>query len=83
MKRKLHPALLMAIVIAAYFLGMLNARQGYIKLEDCIPLEDISCYFIGKYDYPCFELKDYGYQLDDPMNRSYEDIMSELERRED
>ena len=53
--------------------------NGYIKLEECIPLEDVACYFINGYDYPCFELKDVGNQLDNPDNRSYEDIMKELE----
>lgn len=52
---------------------------GYIKLEDCIPLEDIACYFIDGYDYPCFELKDVGNQLDNPYNKSYAEIMDSLE----
>lgn len=52
--------------------------DGYIALEECIPLEDIACYFIDSYDYPCFELKDVCYQLDNDENRSYADIMNSL-----
>lgn len=52
--------------------------DGYIKLEECIPLEDIAGYFIDAYDYPCFSLTDVGYQLDDINNRSYTDIMNDL-----
>ena len=53
--------------------------DGYIKLDECIPLEDIAGYFIDNGDYICFELKDVGYQLDDISNRSYTDIMNVLE----
>lgn len=53
--------------------------DGYIKLDECIPLEDIASHFIDSDDYICFELKDVGYQLDDSSNRSYTDIMNVLE----
>ena len=49
----------------------------YIKLNDCIPLEDIAGYFIDD-GYICFSLKDVGYQLDNINNRSYTDIMDSL-----
>lgn len=52
--------------------------DGYIPLEECIPLEDVACFFIDEYGYPCFSLKDLGYQLDDASNRSYADIMQGL-----
>lgn len=52
--------------------------DGYIALNECIPLSDVACYFIDGYDYPCFELKDVGNQLDDDNNRSYTDIMEHL-----
>ena len=52
--------------------------HGYIALDECIPLSDIACYFIDGYDYPCFELKDVGNQLDDDHNCSYVDIMKGL-----
>ena len=51
---------------------------GYISLHACIPLDDIACYFMDGYDYPCFELKDVGNQLDDSSNRSYADILNRL-----
>ena len=56
--------------------------NGYIKLEECIPLEDISSCFINEYDYPCFELKDVGNQLDNPNNRSYIDIMESIRKEQ-
>lgn len=52
--------------------------DGYIALNECIPLSDVACYFIDGYDYPCFELKDVVNQLDDDRNRSYADIMNDL-----
>ena len=82
------------MLVCAYLLGTTQAEtitevqtitkirevipDGYIKLDECIPLEDIACYFIDGYDYPCFELKDVGNQLDDDHNRSYMDIMKSL-----
>lgn len=82
------------MLICAYLLGTTQAKtitevqtvteirevipDGYIKLDECIPLEDIACYFIDGYDYPCFELKDVENQLDDDHNRSYTDIMKSL-----
>lgn len=75
------------MIIGSYFLGTTQGKteiityipDDYIALDQCIPLEDIACGFIGQYDYPCFELKDVGNQLDDPNNRSYIDIMESLE----
>ncbi len=58
--------------------------DGYIPLDECIPLEDVACYyFINGYGYPCFELKDIGNQLDNPNNRSYADIMESLDNTTD
>lgn len=87
MKKKIVKTLLViAMLVGSFYIGMKQGKtevlEGYVKLEECIPLEDVSCYFIGKYDYPCFELKDYGNQLDNPQNRTYEDIMASLEERE-
>lgn len=53
--------------------------DDYISLDECIPLEDVAGYFIDEYDYPCFELKDVGYQLDDSENASYAEIMETLD----
>lgn len=52
--------------------------DGYITLNECIPLEDVACYFIDEYDYPCFGLKDVVTQYNADNTRSYDDIMSEL-----
>lgn len=70
--------------VVAFLFGTTQAETkevilpGYISLNDCISLEDIACYFIDEYDYPCFELKDVGNQLDKDQNRSYADIMNDL-----
>lgn len=52
--------------------------DGYIPLDECIPLEDVACYFIDGYEYPCFEIGDITHQLDDNNNRSYADIMESM-----
>ena len=84
MKKKLLQITAVAILIAAaFFVGRTTTEkktvpEGYIKLDDCIPLEDIASYFILD-GYPCFELKDFGNQLDNPNNRSYQDIMNSLD----
>lgn len=51
---------------------------GYIKLEDCIPLADITGYYYNEYDYPCFELGDIRKQFDDVNGISYQNIMDKL-----
>lgn len=70
------------LVSGSFYLGITQSKvvpNGYIALEDCIPLEDISYCYIGPYDYPCFEIGDITNQFDDFGNRSYEDIMDNLE----
>ena len=52
--------------------------NGYIALNDCIPLEDVGCWFMDGYDYPCFELKDVATQYNADNTRSYTDIMAQL-----
>lgn len=52
--------------------------DGYIPLNECIPLQDVACCFINDYGYPCFEIGDITHQLDDNNNRSYADIMDSL-----
>lgn len=52
--------------------------DGYIALNECIPLSDVACYFIDEYDYPCFGLKDVATQYNADNTRSYADIMSHL-----
>lgn len=82
MKKKVLQFIAVAtLVVAAFLIGKATTEipEGYIKLDECIPLEDIACYSY-KDGYPCFELKDVGNQLDDPHNRSYEDIMNVVGR---
>ena len=83
------------ILAGAYLLGTTRAEtvietqkvietvevipDGYIALNECIPLEDIACYFIDEYDYPCFALKDVATQYNADDTRSYADIMSQLQ----
>lgn len=80
------------LLCGAYLLGTTQAKtitvekevekraevvpNGYIALEKCIPLEDVACCYISDTGYHCFELKDTKYQLNNPNNKSYADIMS-------
>lgn len=82
------------MLVCAYLLGTMQVKtvtevktitevkevvpDGYIPLNECIPLSDVACYFIDGYDYPCFELKDIGNQFDNGNNSSYADIMDGL-----
>lgn len=82
------------MLVSAYLLGTTRAEtvietqkvietvevipDGYITLNECIPLEDVACYFINEYDYPCFALKDVATQYNADNTRSYKDIMSHL-----
>lgn len=52
--------------------------EGYIAMDEAIPLEDVACCFINEYDYPCFELKDVATQYNADNTRSYADIMAQL-----
>lgn len=52
--------------------------DGYIKLDEVIPLNDVNGWFMDKDDYLCFEIGDIGYQLEDTSNLSYDDICQKL-----
>jgi len=83
-------------IICAYIVGTAQAKMitekhtvtetkevipdGYIPLDQCIPLEDVACCYVNENDYICFELKDTRYQLDDPQNRSYVEIQETIEQ---
>ena len=81
-------AIIGIMLVCAYLLGTIQVKtetevkevvpDSYIPLNECIPLSDISYYFIDGYDYPCFELKDIRNQLDNDNNSSYADIMEGL-----
>lgn len=82
------------MLVSAYLLGTTQAQtvtdtnkviervevipDGYIALNECIPLSDVACYFIDGYDYPCFGLKDVATQYNADNTRSYADIISHL-----
>lgn len=57
--------------------------DGYIAIENCIPLEDIAGWYYDKYDYLTFSLKDTTKQLDNPQGKSYNDIIANLPHLED
>lgn len=84
MKKSIKITVVGIMLVCAYLLGTTQAETkevipiGYISLDDCIPLEDISYCFINEYDYPCFELKDVATQYNADNTRSYADIMSQL-----
>lgn len=52
--------------------------DGYIAINECIPLSDVACWFIDGYDYPCLELKDVATQYNADNTQSYADILSGL-----
>ena len=52
--------------------------DGYIALEQCVPLEDIACYYVNEDGYTFIGLKDVGNQLDDKDNASYVDVLSNV-----
>lgn len=83
------------LLISAYILGTTQSNitkvntsendvvivpDDYIKLDECIPLKDIACYYMHD-GYICFELKDISKQLDNKDNKSYVDIIKNLECR--
>lgn len=56
-----------------------TASDTYIPLNECIPLEDVACYYKNDSGYICLELKDIQYQLDDTSNNAYMGILEGLE----
>lgn len=89
MKKKIAYLTLLVVVSATtFFIGKGQAKtqtvnavpDNCISLDECIPLKDIACCYIGENGYPCFELKDVRNQLDDSNNRGYADIMESLKK---
>ena len=70
--------LIFLAIIISFGIGMAQGRKGYIKLENCIPLEDVACWYVDKYDYLSFSLKDITHQLDSYNNANYETICEKL-----
>lgn len=85
------------MLIGAYLLGTTQAKtitetktitkevipDGYIAIENCIPLEDIAGWYYDKYDYLAFSLKDTTRQLNNFQGKSYDDIIADLPHLED
>lgn len=68
----------------AYFSGIRHAEStsisgSYIPLDECIPLEDVACYYINDSGFLCVELKDIRYQMDDLNNNAYIDVLGGME----
>lgn len=70
------------VAVVAFLLDTTQAKEviptGYIPLSECIPLEDIACWFMDDDDYSCLELKDVATQYNSDNTRSYAEIFSEL-----
>lgn len=85
------------MLIGAYLLGTTETKtiiktntttkevipDGYIAIENCIPLEDIAGWYYDKYDYLTFSLKDTTRQLNSFHGKSYDDIIADLPHLED
>ena len=61
-----------------YAEGKAYSLDGYIKLTDCVPLEDICAKYTDEYDYINLIIGDYGKQLDNPDNASYETVLKDI-----
>lgn len=84
-------AIVVLCIFLGWFFGIANPRteveavevekivevipDGYVPLNECIPLEDINGYFYNEDDYLCFELADVGNQLDKYENWTYQNII--------
>lgn len=84
MKYITYSIILISILFMAHFSGMercqaMNEPDSYLPLDQCIPLEDIACYYINASGYICLELKDIQYQMDDTSNNAYTDVLEALE----
>ena len=85
------------MLIGAYLLGTTETKtviktetitkevipDGYIAIENCIPLEDIAGWYYDKYDYLTFSSKDTTRPLNSFHGKSYDDIIADLPHLED
>lgn len=92
MKKKIIVSLfIVAVAIVSFALGKsinnaTNATEPTteaISISDCIPLEDIAGYYIDNDGFTHFELKDVENQLDNPSNKPYTEILSEIPELEE
>lgn len=88
-------ATMVIIVAGSYLLGTSQAKtvtevrtvekavevvpDGYMQLNKCVPLEDITCYYVNEDGYTFIGLKDVGNQLDTVSNASYTDVLCGIE----
>ena len=70
--------MLLAMMVTMFSPLRVNAAETEIPLSERIPLEDIACWSMDAYGYPCFSLKDVCNQLDDPANSGYAEIMDKV-----
>lgn len=78
-KKALYIIITVTFCIMAYLSGIKHAEtiaevkaaekvantipDTYIPLNECIPLEDVACYYTNDSGYICLELKDVQYQV--------------------
>lgn len=84
MKSITYSFILISILFMAHFSGIergqaMNKPDSYIPLDQCIPLEDIACYYVNDSGVLCVELKDIRHQMDDINNDAYVDVLEGLE----
>lgn len=84
MKYITYSIILISILFMAHFSGMersqaMNEPDSYLPLDQCIPLEDIACYYVNDSGVLCVELKDIRHQMDDINNDAYMDVLEGLE----
>ncbi len=84
MKYITYSIILISILFMAHFSGMergqaMNEPNSYLPLDQCIPLEDIACYYVNDSGVLCVELKDVQHQIDDINNDAYIDVMEGLQ----
>lgn len=84
MKCITYSIILISILFMAHFSGMergqaMNEPDSYLPPDQCIPLEDIACYYVNGSGVLCVELKDIRHQMDIFSNDAYIDVMEGLQ----
>lgn len=73
-KKLIYIIITAALCFIAYFSGIKHTEampetiletDAYLPLNQCIPLEDIVCYYVNDSGVLCVELKDIWHQMDD------------------
>lgn len=85
MKKKLFYIIVTVLFcFMSYFSGIKHTESmavsdAYIPLNQCIPFEDITCYYVNDSGVLCVESKDIRHQMDDINNDAYIDILEGLQ----